>query len=348
MSNGSIRQKNAKGEVQRYRARLVAKGYKQREGIDYGEVFAPVARLETIRLMISLAAQHRWKIYQLDVKSAFLNGFLEEEIYVEQPLGYIKAENESKVYKLKKALYGLKQAPRAWNTRIDRYFQENGFEKCPYEHAIYVKKEADGSILFACLYVDDLLFTGNNPTMFKAFKKSMVQEFEMTDIGLMAYFLGLEVVQKEEGIFVSQSSYAKDILERFKMESYNPVSTSVENGVELRKSKVGNVDPTYFKSLVGSLRYLTCTRPDILYGVGLISRYMETPDQSHLNAAKRILRYIKGNINEGMFNTSSTNFNLVGYSDSDWGRDLDERKSTTGFVFFMGDTSFTWYPRSNR
>jgi hypothetical protein len=126
------------------------------------------------------------------------------------------------------------------------------------------------------------------------------------------------------------------------MESCNPVSTPVENGVELRKSKVGNVDPTYFKSLVGSLRYLTCTRPDILYGVGLISRYMETPDQSHLNAAKRILRYIKGTINEGMFYTSSTNFNLVGYSDSDWGRDLDERKSTTGFVFFMGDTSFTW------
>jgi hypothetical protein len=126
------------------------------------------------------------------------------------------------------------------------------------------------------------------------------------------------------------------------MEGCNPVSTPVENGLELRKSKVGNVDPTYFKSLVGSLRYLTCTRPDILYGVGLISRYMETPDQSHLNAAKRILRYIKGTINEGMFYTSSTNFNLVGYSDSDWGRDLDERKSTTGFVFFMGDTSFTW------
>jgi len=252
--------KNAKGEVQRYKARLVAKGYKQREGIDYGEVFAPVARLETIRLMISLAAQHRWKIYQLDVKSAFLNGFLEEEIYVEQPLGYIEAENDGKVYKLKKALYGLKQASRAWNTKIDRYFQENGFEKCPYEHAIYVNKEADGSILFACLYVDDLLFTGNNPTMFEAFKKSMVQEFEMTDIGLMAHFLGLEVVEKEGGIFVSQRSYAKDILERFKMESCNPVSTPVENGVELRKSKVRNVDPTYFKSLVGSLS-LVCFIP---------------------------------------------------------------------------------------
>ena len=126
------------------------------------------------------------------------------------------------------------------------------------------------------------------------------------------------------------------------MKSCNPVSTPVENGVEVRKSKVENFDPTYFKSLVKSLRYLTCTRPNILYGVGLISRYMETPDQSHLNTAKRILRYIKGTINEGMFYTSSNTFNLVGYSDSDWGRDLDEKKGTTRFVFFMGDTSFTW------
>jgi hypothetical protein len=124
--------------------------------------------------MISLDAQHRWKIYQLDVRSTFLNGFQEEEIYIEQPLGYVEIDNKGKVYKLKKTLYGLKQTLRAWNTRIDRYFQENRFEKCPYEHAIYVKKEADGSTLFVCLYVDDLIFTGNNPTMFEDFKKSMV------------------------------------------------------------------------------------------------------------------------------------------------------------------------------
>ncbi|KAI9166016.1 hypothetical protein LWI28_024708 [Acer negundo] len=142
--------RNAKGEIQRYKARLVAKGYKQKEGVDYGEVFAPVARLETIRLLISLAAQKSWKIYQLDVKSAFLNGFLEEEIYVEQSLGYVKKGKEDKVCRLKKALYGLKQAPRAWNMRIDDYFQKNRFEKCPYEQH-YMKKEIDGSLLYACL-----------------------------------------------------------------------------------------------------------------------------------------------------------------------------------------------------
>lgn len=205
-----------------------------------------------------------------------------------------------------------------------------------------MKKDVNGSILYVCLYVDDLIFTGNNPSMFEAFKQTMVQEFEMIDIGLMAHFLGIEVMQKEDGIFIFQTKYAKDILKRFGMETCNTVTTPVESGVELKKSEVGGVDPTYFKSLVLSLRYLTCTRPDILYGVGLINRYMETPNQSHLNAAKRILRYVKGTISDGLFCTATEDFRLVGYSDSDWGRDLAERKSTTGFAFFIGGTTFTW------
>ncbi|KAF7133538.1 hypothetical protein RHSIM_Rhsim09G0174500 [Rhododendron simsii] len=239
------------------------------------------------------------------------------------------------------APYELKQGPRARNTRIDKYFQENGFEKCPYEHALYMKKETDGSQLYVCLYVDDLIFTGNNPTMFETFKKTMFQEFEMTDIGLMAHFLGIEVTKSEEGIFISQSKYAMEILKKYGMETSNPVTTPVYSGLELKKSDTRNVDPIYFKSL-GSLRYLTYTRPDILYGIELVSRYMETPDQSHLFAAKRILRYIKGTHSDGLFYQSGGDLNLSGYSDSDWGRDLDERKSTTGFVFFIGDTAFTW------
>ncbi|XP_028112808.1 uncharacterized protein LOC114310909 [Camellia sinensis] len=237
----------------------------------------------------------------------------------------------------------MKQALYAWNTRIDQYFHDNGFEKCTYEHALYLKKEADGSMLLACLYVDDLIFIGNNPAMFKDFKRSMVQEFEMTAIGLMAHFLGIEVAQRKDGIFISQSGYAKEILKRYGIENCNPVNTPVDSGVELRKcTKAVDVDPTYFKSLVGSLRYLTCTRPGILYGVGLINRYMETPDQLHLYAAKRILRYIKRTVDDGLFYKPTNNFKLVGYSDSDWGCKLDERKRTTGFTFFVGDTAFTW------
>ncbi|KAH9687903.1 hypothetical protein KPL70_014941 [Citrus sinensis] len=334
--------RNAKGEIERHKARLVAKGYSQKAGINYDEVFAHVARLETIRLIISLAAQNKWKIFQMDVKSAFLNGFLEEEVYIEQPLGYVVKGHEDKVLRLKKALYGLKQAQRAWNSRIDKYFQEKDFTKCPYEHALYVK-EKDEDILIVCLYVDDLIFTGSNPSLFEEFKRVMIKEFEMTDIGLMAYYLGIEVKQKEEGIFISQESYAKEILKRFKMNDCKPISTPVECGVKLSKYDEGeDIDPTFFKSLVGSLRYLTCTRPNILYAVGLVSRYMENPKTTHFKVAKRILRYINGTTNFDLLYSFSNDYKLVGYSDSDWGGDVDDRKSTTGFVFFMGDTAFTW------
>ena len=185
-------------------------------------------------MLISQAAQYKWQIYQMDVKSDFLNGVLEEEVYVEQPPGYMKVENKGKVLKLKKALYGLKQAPRAWNTRIDTYFKENGFQQCPYEHALYVKKEKE-KILLVAIYVDDLIFLGNNNQMIEEFKGTMTQEFEMTDLGPMKYFLGLEVRQEETGIFISQEKYAKDILERFKMDSCNPISTPMEPGAKLSK-----------------------------------------------------------------------------------------------------------------
>jgi len=179
--------KNANGEVERYKARLVAKGYKQKHGVDYEEVFAPVARLETILLLVALAAQNRWPIHQMDVKSAFLNGTLEEEVYVEQPQGFMNEGHENKVLRLKKALYGLKQAPRAWDSRLPRQVSSNGFSRCVHEYALYVKKEKD-EILFVCIYVDDLILTGNNTQMYGDFQKAMAQEFEMRDMGLMSYY----------------------------------------------------------------------------------------------------------------------------------------------------------------
>ncbi|KAJ4716489.1 Retrovirus-related Pol polyprotein from transposon TNT 1-94 [Melia azedarach] len=278
---------NSKGEIERYKARLVAKGYSQRAGIDYDEVFAPVARLET-------------------------------------------------------ALYGLKQAPRTWNSRIDKYFQKNGFTKCPYEHALYIKIK-DEDILIVCLYVDDLIFTGSNPSLFDDFKNTMTKEFEMSDIRLMVYYLSIEVKQEEDEIFISQQRYTKEILKKFKMENCKLISTPIKCRVKLSKHEEGEkVYSTFFKSLVGCLRYLTCTRPDILYATGLVSHYMETPTTMHFKAAKMILRYLKGTTNFGLFYSCSDNFELIGYSDSDWAGDTDDPKSTTGFVFFMGDTAFTW------
>lgn len=203
---------NEKGEIDKYKARLVAKGYTQKYGIDYEEVFAPVVRQDTIRLVVSLAAQNSWPILQLDVESAFLNGTLQEEEFIDQPPSFEKRGQEERVYKLKKALYGLKQAPRSWYSRIDAHFVKMGFKKCPFEHTLYVKSEG-GKLLIVCLYVDDLIYTGNNVEMFNEFKMSMMKEFEMTDLGLMRYFLGSEVIQSAVGNFIYQKNMLKKFLQ---------------------------------------------------------------------------------------------------------------------------------------
>ncbi|XP_061358015.1 uncharacterized mitochondrial protein AtMg00810-like [Gastrolobium bilobum] len=171
----------------------------------------------------------------------------------------------------------------------------------------------------------------------------MTKEFEMKDLGLMRYFLGLEVRQDKSGIFVSQEAYAKDILKRFKMIDCNPVSTPMEPGLKLSKyDGEERVDPSNYRSLVGCLRYLTCTRPDLCLSVGIISCFMEDPGYTHWKAAKRILRYVQGTISQGLYYSKSDKYKLVGYSDSDWCRDVDNRKSMVGYVFFMGNTTFTW------
>ncbi|CAL8156616.1 unnamed protein product [Prunus armeniaca] len=247
---------NEKGEIHKHKARLVAKGYKQEYGVDYIE---------------------------LDVKFAFLHCELQEHVYVEQPAGYVQPGKEKQVYKLKKALYGLKQASRAWYSRIEAYFAREGFQKCPYEHTLFTKSGEEGQILIVCLYVDDLIYTGNDVAMFNDLKKSMMHEFDMSDLGLMHYFLGIEVVQSSAEIFISQKKYVQEILDRFEMKDCNSVCTPIEIGLKLVKnSGEKKVDQTLYKQIVGSLMYLIATRPDIQHAVSLISRYMECPEVPHL------------------------------------------------------------------
>jgi hypothetical protein len=293
--------------------------------------------------VISLAVQKGWMIYQLDVKSAFLNGELNEEVFVTQPSGYEKTRHEYKVYKLKKALYGLKQAPRAWYSRIETYFLSAGFKKCPYEHTLFIKTTDGGTTLFVCLYVDDLIFTGNDAAMFKDFKQSMMNEFEMTDLGKMKYFLGIEVLQRPDGVFIGQRKYAQEVLDRFKMDQCNPVKNPVVPGNKLSKDEDGvRIDSTLYKQIVGSLMYLTATRPDITFVVSLISRYMEHPTEMHLQAAKRVLRYVKGTSSLGVFYKKEGNQELLGYTDSDYAGDQNDRKSTSGYVFLMSSGAVSW------
>ncbi|KAK0587736.1 hypothetical protein LWI29_027914 [Acer saccharum] len=279
----------------------------------------------------------------MDVKSAFLNGYLEEEVYVEQPPGYVNNREEHKVYRLRKALYGLKQAPRAWYSRIDSFFLKNGFKRCPYEHTLYTKEAENGNFLIACLYVDDLIFTGNSVIMGNDFKRSMMNEFEMTDMGLLHYFLGIEVKQTNEGIVISQQKYAKDLLKKFKMDKAVPCSTPMEANLKLRiDDESEEVDATLYRSLVGSLMYLTATRPDLMFSISMLSRFMTSPKKSHWEAGKRILRYVVGTIDHGIHYKKFQESILIGYSDSDWGGDADNHKSTSGYVFNVGSGAVSW------
>ena len=334
---------NESGEIDKYKARLVAKGYSRKHGIDYTEVFAPVARLDTVRMIISMAAQKGLRIGQLDVKSAFLHGELSEDVYVEQPRGYEKKGKKHLVYKLHKALYGLKQAPRAWFNRIESYFLKEGFQRCESEQTLFTKRSSTGKIIIVSIYVDDLIFTGDDDAILTDFKRSMLREFDMSDLGSMRFFLGIEVLQRDDGIFICQRKYALEILKRFGMLESNEVNSPIIPGFKISKDEDGiSVNDTHYKQLVGSLMYLTATRPDMMFVTCLISRYMGRPTNLHLQVAKRALRYLKGTMNYGIHYKKKGSGKLLAYTDSDYAGDIEDRKSTSGYVFLMNSGAVSW------
>ncbi|KAJ9560810.1 hypothetical protein OSB04_005970 [Centaurea solstitialis] len=334
--------RDADGKIIKYKARLVAKGYVQEHGIDYDEVFAPVARMETIRLILALAAYHGWEVHHLDVKSAFLHGELKEEVYVTQPEGFIKPGNENKVYRLTKALYGLKQAPRAWNMKLDQTLKSLDFKKCTLEQAVYTRISKD-SMLLVGIYVDDLIVTGSSKEDLQKFKSQMEEKFEMSDLGLLAYYLGIEVTQTGGGISIKQSGYANKILTKARMLDCNETKIPMDPGTKLIKTEGGElVDATKYRSLIGCLRYLLHTRPDLSYSVGLLSRFMQEPKEQHMKAIRQVLRYIKGTLNFGITYKKKGGCKLLGYSDSSYGINTEEGKGTTGIVFYFGNSPISW------
>jgi hypothetical protein len=340
--------KDASGVITKHKARLVAKGYVQQQGIDFDEVFAPVARLESVRLLLAHAASQGWAVHHMDVKSAFLNGVLQEQVYVEQPPGFVLKEHENKVLHLVKALYGLRQAPRAWYAKLDSSLIELGFQRSNFEHAVYFRGSGDHRLVVG-VYVDDLVIAGGNSNDIDKFKQQMKSKFQMSDLGLLHYYLGLEVTQSEAGITVCQSAYAAKILESAGLVGCNTSHTPMEQRLKLSKqSSAPAADPTRYRSIVGSLRYLVNSRPDLAYAVGYVSRFMEKPTTERLAAVKRVLRYVAGTLHFGCHYQRGKDVGLVGYSDSDMAGDIDTRKSTTGVGFFLGGSIITWQSQKQR
>ncbi|GJW90409.1 ribonuclease H-like domain, reverse transcriptase, RNA-dependent DNA polymerase [Tanacetum coccineum] len=334
--------KDANGNIIKHKARLVAKGYIQEHGIDFEEVFAPVARMETIRLLLAIAANRKWEVHHLNVKSAFLHGELKEEVYVTQPEGFTKKGNDGKVYRLIKALYGLRQAPRAWNIKLDNTLKSLDFKKCALEQAIYTKASKD-SLLLVGVYVDDLIITGTPKKEIDKFKAQMEEKFEMSDLGLLAYYLGIEVTQNNGDISIKQTAYANKILKEAGMLESNETVIPMDPGTRLTKNTEGTlVNSTEYRSLIGCLRYLLHTRPDLSYSVGLLSRFMQEPKEQHMKAVKQVLRYVKGTKDYGITYKHNGGNIIQGFSDSSYGVNTQEGKGTTGIIFYYGDSPISW------
>ena len=260
----------------------------------------PQLQDESIWILLSIACFMNFKLYQMDIKSAFLNGFLNEEVFVEQPKGFQDPHFPDHVLKLKKALYGLKQAPRAWYDRLTTYLLDHGFTRGQANWTLFVKRDEE-SLLVAQVYVDDIVFGSTIDHLAHEFSEEMKQEFEMSMVGELNYFLGLQVKQREDGIFISQEKYAKNLVKRFGLDSKKHTSTPMSSSAKLSYDATGTeVDPTFYRSMIGSLLYLTASRPDIAFSVGVCARFQATPKESHLTVVKRIIRYINGTYDYGI------------------------------------------------
>ena len=350
--------RNSDGTVDRFKARLVAQGYSQSEGIDYDEVFSPVARYTSIRSLLALANVKDWHIHQMDVKTAFLQGSIDAEIFMEQPVGYVDKNSPNHVCKLQKSIYGLKQAARCWNTEIDTFLQSTGYTKCSSDGCIYIKshKQENGQMDFVILslWVDDILLFSSNMSMMQEEKKQLHERFVVIDQGEVHYVLGMLVKRDRDQrtMTINQENFLKSILKRYGMEDSKPVSTPMEPGKKFQKLSETEtpVEVKLYQQMIGSLTYVaTATRPDIAAAVNILSKYMANPGKEHMEGVKRILRYIRGTIDYGLcYNAQDNSCILVGYSDADWAGDIDTRHSTSGYVFQIYNNTISWCSKKQK
>ncbi|WVZ89077.1 LOW QUALITY PROTEIN: hypothetical protein U9M48_035533 [Paspalum notatum var. saurae] len=313
------------GNIVRNKARLVAKGYSQVEGIDFGETFAPVARLEAIRFLLTYASHYDMKPYEMDVKSAFLNGYINELVYVEQPPGFEDLNHP--------------------NHRLRDFLIEKGFTIGQVDTTLFIKK-TDNDLFVCQVYVDDIIFGSTNEEYCTEFGKMMAKEFEMSMIGELTFFLGFQIKQLREGTFIYQEKYTRDLLKRFKMDDCKPIEIPMATNTKPNPDESGiKVDQTLYRSMIGSLLYLCASRPDIMFSVCLCARFQADPKESHLTAVRRILRYLKHTPSIGLWYPKGASFELLGYTDSDFAECRVERKSTSRGCYLLGRSLVSWFSK---
>lgn len=361
-------------KTEKKKARLVAKGYSQQPGLDYHRTFAPVARLATVRLLIALAVEMNMDIDQIDIDTAYLNGDLNEDIYMKVP--DLLEESLEKLIKLEsansatgkraarmledikgggntcllnKSLYGLKQAGRQWNIKLDTKLKEMGLRPTVNEPCLYHKRNKDGSDLYVVIYVDDILIASQKRFAIDTFKHELAKRFELKDFGQATFCLGINIKKNGVEYHLSQEKYINDILKKFGMENSKPVKTPMETGKPVmseRKKEEGKIFP--YRELIGSLMYLSvATRPDIANATAKLAQFAENPDDTHWKAAKRILRYLKGTISYSLV-YKPTGLCIQGYADADWGSCTYDRRSFTGYVFVLGGAGISWASQKQR
>ena len=332
---------NADGTIERHKARLVARGFTQTYGVDYKETFAPVAKMNTVRVLLSVAVNKNWSLHQMDVKNAFLHGELQEEVYMKLPPGHSQFHESDMVCRLHKAIYGLKQSPRAWYAKLSSVLEEVGFCRSNADSSLFVRNGSSGKLI-VLIYVDDLIITGDSSEEIMNLKQSLQSKFSMKDLGALKYFLGIEMAASHKGLFLSQRKYILDLLTETKILESKPVRTPLDSRMLLDTPGDPLFNLSYYQRLVGKLIYLTITRPDISYAVSIVSQFMHAPTNFHLSIVKRILRYLKGSVGRGIIFKNNGNTSIVGFVDADWAGNALDRKSTTGYCTFVGGNIVTW------
>ena len=334
------------GNISTYKARLVAKGYSQVEGIDFNETFAPVAKLNTLRTIIASAAEHDLLLHQVDVETAYLNGILEEEIYMKQPEGY--SIDDSKCCKLKKSLYGLKQSGRVWNQLLHEKMEKFDMIQSHSDPCLYTKRSGS-NILIICVYVDDILIAANEGEEIKKFKTYLASNFKIKDLGELHYLLGIKVSRNKEKneIQLDQTNFIKQMLQKFNMQNCKPVGTPVEVGANFTENndqeETQQLQGVPYLSAVGSIMYVAMgTRPDIAYIISKLCQHSSNPQAVHWKAIKRLLRYLKGTMNLKLTYRKTDMKYVEVFCDSDWAGDHETRKSTTGYMLFLGGAAIGW------